>query len=332
MELRNFILKALSTGATELVLAPGEAARYRVEKEWLSFEDRNFNEVISPAITRKWTLEICTESARKALVDQGQAQGFWELQNQKLFFEVIQSRSGYLIQLQWIPAEWREASFWNFPRWVQESLWRGRGLHLVVSPDPRALDAATETLVQNMNTIHKSWIVWLKNESLSHLKSEQSLITFHNAVPTACDVLVVEGSNNIDLAINESEKGRAVILLLRHYSMLQSMEQIMKQCGGDRLAGQLRLAMSLRTIFGMTDWVAAYDLLANTPLVEEMLRKNQISGLENVMRESEKDTGMRTLNQSLLQLMIRRKIDFKKGFSLSSAPQELDALLKKVGI
>ena len=39
-----------------------------------------------------------------------------------------------------------------------------------------------------------------------------------------------------------------------------------------------------------------------------------------------------TLNQSILQKMIRRKLDVQSAFAVSDAPDELDAQLKKMGL
>ncbi|MGE5085298.1 MAG: hypothetical protein ACM3MG_03295 [Bacillota bacterium] len=44
------------------------------------------------------------------------------------------------------------------------------------------------------------------------------------------------------------------------------------------------------------------------------------------------NSGILTLNQSLLQHLIRRRIDLKTAFETSREPDHLDQLLKKVGI
>jgi twitching motility protein PilT len=93
-----------------------------------------------------------------------------------------------------------------------------------------------------------------------------------------------------------------------------------------------KLAMSLRVAYSGNSWMSYFDLLVNTPQATAVLQNNDLSGLEKMMRESDKDSGMRTINQSLINLIIRRKIDLKKGFELSPAPSELDSMLKQIGI
>ncbi len=41
---------------------------------------------------------------------------------------------------------------------------------------------------------------------------------------------------------------------------------------------------------------------------------------------------MKTLNQSLFQAVIQRKIDIKTAFTVSPEPEKLDLMLKKAGI
>jgi hypothetical protein len=42
--------------------------------------------------------------------------------------------------------------------------------------------------------------------------------------------------------------------------------------------------------------------------------------------------GMVTMNQSLMSLLLKRKIDMKIGFEASPDPEELDQMLRKAGV
>jgi twitching motility protein PilT len=43
-------------------------------------------------------------------------------------------------------------------------------------------------------------------------------------------------------------------------------------------------------------------------------------------------TGMITMNQSLMNLLLKRKIYVKTAFAASPEPEQLDGMLKKAGI
>jgi twitching motility protein PilT len=57
-----------------------------------------------------------------------------------------------------------------------------------------------------------------------------------------------------------------------------------------------------------------------------------MESLPEEMKSNADKTGMRTLNQALFQLLLKRKVELKVAFENSSDPQELDQLLRKVGI
>ena len=50
------------------------------------------------------------------------------------------------------------------------------------------------------------------------------------------------------------------------------------------------------------------------------------------MQLNKEKLGMMTMNQSLMNLVLKRKVDIKEAFMFSPDPGELDSLLKKVGI
>lgn len=333
MELKDYIQLALQQEAVEMVFAPGELPRFRREKEWepLRSEAQKMA-TISPAQTRLWAFQLCNEEDKKKLIEGGVASGAWEMLGQKLMFEIHPSGQGFILQMQWFAQEWREAGFWGFPKWAHESLSRGRGLHIFVSSELGVLEGAVEGFLAPMAEQKKAWIVWHQTEGLSQLRSGSSLVTYQNSIPKSCDVVVLSGFENALTAIEESEKGRGVVLMLQHHNLFQALARVSQAAECQRFSAQLRLAMSLKALYGLNGWVPVFDLLANTTSVEQALRKSEFSVLENLMKDSEKDSGMRTINQSLLQLMIKRKIDFKKGFEVSPAPAELDLLLKQVGI
>lgn len=77
--------------------------------------------------------------------------------------------------------------------------------------------------------------------------------------------------------------------------------------------------------------MAGEIVLLTSELKKTLLEKGIFSFEEN-LKLLNQEAGVVTLNQSILQLIIRRKISIQKGFEASRDPSELDLLLKKVGI
>ncbi|MCK6598271.1 MAG: type IV pilus twitching motility protein PilT, partial [Bdellovibrionaceae bacterium] len=73
--------------------------------------------------------------------------------------------------------------------------------------------------------------------------------------------------------------------------------------------------------------VLAGEIVLMTPELKKIILEKGIDQLEEKMRNSSEDSGVVTLNHSLLQLLIRRKISVQKAFEISKDPGDLDLLL-----
>ena len=76
----------------------------------------------------------------------------------------------------------------------------------------------------------------------------------------------------------------------------------------------------------------AYEILIPTPAVRNLIRENKLHQIQGVMQVGQNTTGMVTMNQSLMSLLMKRKIDLPTAFSASPDPEELDRLLRKSGV
>jgi twitching motility protein PilT len=76
----------------------------------------------------------------------------------------------------------------------------------------------------------------------------------------------------------------------------------------------------------------AGEIALLTPELKKILFEKGIFSFEEKLKTLNDESGVVTLNQSILQLLIRRKITITKAFEISRDPQDLDILLKKVGI
>ncbi len=74
------------------------------------------------------------------------------------------------------------------------------------------------------------------------------------------------------------------------------------------------------------------EVISVTQEVEGHLQDGNLKAVEKLLCASETGTGIQNLNQSLLHHLLKRKIDMRTAFSLSNTPDELDLLLKKVGV
>jgi twitching motility protein PilT len=68
------------------------------------------------------------------------------------------------------------------------------------------------------------------------------------------------------------------------------------------------------------------------PSVRHLIREDKLHQVYGMMQIGQDKTGMVTLNQSLLKLVLKRKIDVRQAFYNSADPEELDKMLKAAGV
>jgi twitching motility protein PilT len=139
-------------------------------------------------------------------------------------------------------------------------------------------------------------------------------------------------------AVQLAEFGVRVLLTLPFVDIETSLRRLAEkieaepEIGHKRIVSVLQIAMSLKLLPGLDEKVQpAFELLFATNEVKQALYEKNWNEAENLIRISGEKTGMRTMNQSLMNLMLKRKIDLKAGFATSPRPDELDRMLEKVG-
>ncbi len=153
--------------------------------------------------------------------------------------------------------------------------------------------------------------------------------------------------DELEWALQLAEEGRMVIvhaatssicsLLHRFFSLWPDSE---KEHWHWRFSDKLQLLFSQVVIprglesesSKVSELSMAYEMALATPLVKKHLRAGDLNVFEADLRKTEDKSGFLSLNQSLLQLLIRRKIDITAAFETTRDPEDLDMLLKKVGI
>lgn len=166
-----------------------------------------------------------------------------------------------------------------------------------------------------------------------------------------CQVLIFEklmDFDELEWALQLAEEGRMVIVHLATNSILSLLHRVYSLCPGvQKEHWHWRFADSLQLLFNQifierraggadpietqeASW--AYEMALASPLVKKWLKEGNLESFEVELRQGAEKSGLLSLNQSLLQLLIRRKIDVSAAFESSRDPEDLDSMLKKVGI
>jgi len=104
-----------------------------------------------------------------------------------------------------------------------------------------------------------------------------------------------------------------------------------RECGLRLISRALTFCAHTK-VLRSTEQGQAYSLEILT-LNEEKSNLIRTDKLHDLFYLSQNKTDLdQTLNQSLFQLLLKRKIDFRTAFEFTNNPDELDSMLKKIGV
>jgi hypothetical protein len=145
--------------------------------------------------------------------------------------------------------------------------------------------------------------------------------------------------NTMQTAITAAETGHLVFSTLHTNSAAQSIDRIIDSCPLEQQA-QVRsqLSIVLQAIVSM-NLIETSDGSGRTPVVEVMINspkiaKHILSGeVKEIHEEIENSVNyykMQSMNQSLIALLVNRRITYAKAMELSTDPEDLSLKLRKL--
>lgn len=158
--------------------------------------------------------------------------------------------------------------------------------------------------------------------------------------PDYCLVGEMRDLETIEAAMTVAETGHLVFGTLHTNSAIQTINRIVTVFPGEqqeRVRTQLSFALQgivaqqlIPTTTG--DLALAVEILIPNQGIRNLIRENKLHQVMSMMQTGQAQSGMITMNQSIMNLLVTRKIDMKHAFRASPDPDELDSMLRKAGI
>lgn len=231
------------------------------------------------------------------------------------------------------------------------------GLVLVTGPTGSGKSTTIATLIDKINTERFGHIMTLEDpiEFVHHHKNcivnqreiGADSVAFRAATkhllrqdPDYCLLGELRDLETIEMGLVTAETGHLVFATLHTNSAVQTINRIVSVFPGEQqerirvlLSFTLQAVVSQRLLPSLQGGrVAAVEFLLMTPSIRNLIRENKLHQIGSMMQVGQESTGMVTMNQSLVSLLVKRKIDMKTAFAASPEPEQLDALLKKAGV
>ncbi|MGZ3722930.1 MAG: type IV pilus twitching motility protein PilT [Bdellovibrionales bacterium] len=256
-----------------------------------------------------------------------------------------------------IPIEVPDIELLGLPQVVTDVVNYPTGLVLVTGPTGSGKSTTIAAIVDKINRERRSHIITLE-DPIEYVHPHKSCIVNQREVgidtvsyrsalkhvlrqdPDVCVMGELRDLETIEAALNICETGHLVFATLHTNSAISTITRIVNVFPSDqqdRVRTQLSLTLnqvvSQRLVPGAKGgMVAALEVLVLNPSVRNLIREDKLHQVYGMMQIGQDKTGMVTLNQSLLKLVLNRKIDVRQAFYNSADPEELDKMLKAAGV
>lgn len=167
-------------------------------------------------------------------------------------------------------------------------------------------------------------------------------IALKNTLRQAPDVILIgeiRSRETMDYALSFAETGHLVFATLHANNANQALERIVHFFESERhpliyMALSLNLkaiiAQQLMANIDESHRCAAIEIMMNSPLMSELIRKGKINEIKDLMKRS-RDNGMQTFDQALFDLFQAGQISDQQALRHADAPNDLRLQIKLSG-
>ncbi len=261
-------------------------------------------------------------------------------------------RHGPMAVFRVIPTTVRTADEMGLSREVQNLCYLTKGLVVVTGPTGSGKSTTLAALVDLINRTRTDHIITIEDPIEFVHQSKKCLVTqrqvglhtrgFKQALRAALredpDIILVGEMRDLEtvsIAIETAETGHLVFGTLHTTTAASTVDRIIDQFPADRQSQvRVMLSESLRGVIAQTlckkmggGRVAAREILLSIPAVSNLIREGKTFQIPSIMQTNRK-TGMVTLNDALMELVEARQVEPKEAYMKSVEKSGFAAALR----
>ncbi|PWU20785.1 MAG: hypothetical protein C5B49_03720 [Bdellovibrio sp.] len=339
-------LEAKNKGARALRVFPGEATQYLVNNSWKPIQAPLFSAVERQSLL----LPLLNHEERQTLEESGVVEKF--IRHTSLLARVmfVLRNEEWGAQLSWQNEKELRLADWSVPPFLIEKLQRQNGFNLIFGPPLSGKSSLRRLLMDKLTEMKRDCVLYCDQPEFSRDDfSFPAASLLGTNLPLHSLLFVDSDQEEVQRkALQLAFEGNSVVLAMRSRSLPTALFRLLKVAQTDdeifwaSISESFVSALGVRLVPGLESSVGGaatgarlqptFELLVDTPEAKDCLRQGTVFRLVEIMSKGGDTSGMRTLNQALLQLLIKRRIELRVGFDESPKPQELDHLLRDVGV
>jgi twitching motility protein PilT len=354
ISLRQLLKSVLEQKATDLHIVAGSPPVLRINGQMTRIK----YDALDAEDTKKICYSILTDEQKAKFEETKELDFSFGIQKSTRFrVNLFLQRGAISGAFRRIPYEIPAHTDLGLPRVVGEFTRKSNGLILVTGPTGSGKSTTIASLIDKYNSENYGHIITIE-DPIEYIHSHKRSVvnqrelgpdtwSFGGALKYVLrqdpDVVLIgemRDLETIESALRIAETGHLVFATLHTNSAAQTINRIVTVFPSDQqerirqnLSFVLQGIMSQQLLPGIKGSLQlASEVLIPTPGVRNLIRENKIHQIHSQMQMGQERTGMQTMNQSLMSLLLHRSIEMTTAFEASPDPDELDKLLKKAGL
>lgn len=354
INLQQLLKTVVKQKASDLHLVAGAPPALRIDGRIVRVKSRP----LSPEEVQALCYSILTDEQKARFETQKELDFSFGIKNTARFRGNIMYQRGVVSGVfRRIPLDIPELSHLGLPSIIGEIANFANGLVLVTGPTGSGKSTTQAAIINKINqerrghiiTIedpiefiheHKGCIVNQREVTIDTLTYADSMKHILRQDPDVCLIGELRDLETIEAALTVAETGHLVLATLHTNSAISTVTRMVNVFPPEQQERiRVQISMSLNAVVSQRilpmreggSAVAVEVLMLNTS-VRNLIRENKLHQIYGMMQVGQGKSGMITMNQSLLNLILKRKIEIKDAFEASSDIEELDNMLKKAGV
>lgn len=259
---------------------------------------------------------------------------------------VFQQHRGLAAAFRFIPQQILSLDYFDCSATLKAVMSLTSGLVLVTGPTGSGKSTTLASMIDHINQTQQRHIITIedpieychrsKNCLINQREVFRNTVSFHSALRAALrqdpDIILVgelRDSDTIRLALTAAETGHLVLASLHTASAARTIHRIIDVFAAEEkalirslLSNSLTAVVAQQLVKKITGaCVAVQEILVCTPAIRNLIREDKIAQIYSTMQTSG-NSGMRTLEQHLLQLVSRGIITSEVAYGVANNKEQ----------